>query len=117
MTTSTSAQGSSTPSLVLAGSRKLITGGEARPECAATATTERPKITYEEACQAFGEPRDLVDKVALFATDEAEATRPRFSAISETIVDTVRDVTAAASLAGRGCLLEYSSVACAGGST
>lgn len=33
---------------------------------------ERP--TYEEAWAAFGEPRDRVDRVALFATEEAEAT-------------------------------------------
>ena len=44
---------------------------------------ERAKITYEEARQAVGPPRDRVDRVALFAADQGMLLQRALTAHAE----------------------------------
>jgi hypothetical protein len=36
---------------------------------------EGARITYEEVLAAFGEPRDRIDRIAVFAAEQSEALR------------------------------------------
>jgi hypothetical protein len=48
---------------------------------------ERAKITFEEARQAFGEPRDRVDQVVRFAADQSESLRKAIVAQAESMAE------------------------------
>jgi hypothetical protein len=50
---------------------------------------EGARPTYEEARAAFGEPRDRVDRVALFAVEQSEALLQAFKLQSEGMLELI----------------------------